>query len=147
MTTTEDGDTSLVGPRLDQITRQIGTVLADGAYDGDPVYRAVSAHTPDAAVIIPPRATAVPSDTAASAPTQRDRHIQMIAERGRLGWQRAVQYGRRSLGEMAMLRYNTLIGRSLRAPSLPAQKVEAAVGCKAMNIMTSLGMPISRKGA
>jgi hypothetical protein len=36
LTTTEDGDASLVGPLLDQITRPIGTVLADGAYDGGP---------------------------------------------------------------------------------------------------------------
>ena len=71
----------------------------------------------------------------------------MIAERGRLGWQRAVGYGRRSLGEVAMLRYKTLIGRSLRARTPPAQKVEAAVGCKVMNMMTSLGMPASRKVA
>ncbi|WP_448204841.1 IS5 family transposase [Azospirillum sp. sgz302134] len=147
LTTTQDGDASLVGPRLDQIKRPIGTVLADGAYDGEPVCRAFAAHTPDAEVIIPPRSTAVPSETAASAPTQRDQHIQMIAERGRLGWQRAVGYGRRSLGEVAMLRYKTLIGRSLRARTLPAQKVEAAVGCKVMNMMTSLGMPASRKVA
>ncbi|KAA0676964.1 IS5 family transposase [Roseomonas genomospecies 6] len=147
LTTTQDGDASLVGPLLDQIKRPIGTVLADGAYDGEPVYRAVAAHTPDAEVIIPPRSTAVPSETAASAPTQRDQHIQMIAECGRLGWQRAVGYGRRSLGEVAMLRYKTLIGRSLRARTLPAQKVEAAVGCKVMNMMTSLGMLASRKVA
>ncbi|PWC95170.1 transposase, partial [Azospirillum sp. TSO5] len=102
-------------PLLDQIARPLGAVLADGAYDGDPVYRAVSSHTPEAEVIIPPRATAVPNDTAASAPTQRDQHIQMIAERRRLGWQRAVRYGRRSLVEVSMLRYKPLSGRSLRA--------------------------------
>ena len=147
LTSNEDGDASLVGPRLDRIARPIGTVLADGAADGEPVYRAVAAHSPDAQVIIPPRSTAVPSDTAESAPGRRDRHIQMIAERGRLGWQRAVQYGRRSLGEVAMMRYKQVIGRGLRARSLPAQKVEAAVGCKVMNIMTSLGMPATRKVA
>jgi len=147
LTTREEGDASLVGPLLDQIARPIGMVLADGAYDGEPIYRAVAARTPEAEVIIPPRATAVPSDAVANAPTQRDQHIQMIAERGRLGWQRTVGYGRRSLGEVAMLRYKTLIGRSLRARSLPTQKVEAAVGCKVMNIMTSLGMPVSRKSA
>jgi hypothetical protein len=51
------------------------------------------------------------------------------------------------LGEVAMMRYKQLIGRGLRARSLPTQKVEAAVGCKVMNIMTSLGMPVSRKVA
>jgi transposase len=147
LTSNEEGDASLVGPLFDQIARPIGTVLADGAYDGEPVYRAVAAHTPDAEVIIPPRSSAVPSDTAGSAPTQRDRHIQLINERGRLGWQRAVQYGRRSLGEVAMMRYKQLIGRSLRARTLPAQKVEPTVGCKVMNMMTNLGMPTTRKVA
>lgn len=46
-----------------------------------------------------------------------------------------------------MLRYKTLIGRSLHARSLPTQKAEATVGCKVMNIMTSLGMPTTRKVA
>ena len=69
----------------------------------------------------------------------------MIKERGRLGWQRAVQYGRRSLVEVAILRYKVLIGRSLRARTLPAQKIEAAIGCKVMNIMTGLDMLVPRK--
>jgi hypothetical protein len=147
LTSKEEGDAPLVGPLLDQIKRPIGTVPADGAYDGEPVYRSAAAHSPDAEMMIPPCSTAVPSDTAASAPTQRDRHIQRIAERGRLGWQRAVHYGRRSLGEVAMMRHKQLIGRSLRARTLPAQKVEASVCCEVMNIMTSLGMPVSRKVA
>ena len=49
LTTNEEGDASLVGPLLDQIKRPIGTVLADGAYDGEPVYRAVTAHSPGVA--------------------------------------------------------------------------------------------------
>jgi hypothetical protein len=50
---------------LDQITGSIASVTADGAYDGEPVYRAVSERQPEppAAVITPPRATAVPSPT------------------------------------------------------------------------------------
>ena len=122
-------------------------MTADGAYDGEPIYRSVADHTPDAAVIIPPRATAVPSDRAETDPTQRDRHIQMIEERGRLGWQRVVDYGRRSLGEVAMLRYKTLIGRSLHGRTLPTQKTEAKVACTVINIMTGLGMPVSRRVA
>ena len=37
LTSNEEGDASLVGPLLDQIRRPIGAVLADGAYDGEPV--------------------------------------------------------------------------------------------------------------
>ena len=38
-----------------------------------------------------------------------------------------------------------MIGRRLRARTLLAQKVEAMVDGMVMNIMTSLGMPASRK--
>jgi hypothetical protein len=147
LTTTDDGDASLVGPLLDQIDSPISAVFADGAYDGEPVYRSVAGHTPNAAVIIPPRSTAVPSDTAETAPTQRDRHIRLIEERGRLGWQRAVNYGKRSLAGVAMFRYKKLVGRDRHARTLPAQKTEAKVACKVLNIMTGLGMPVSRRVA
>src|SRR5271157_5479348 len=104
LTTTEEGDVSLVRPLLDQIAAPIAAVLADGAYDGDPVYRAVADRAPAATVIIPPRATAVVSEVSATGtPTPRDRHIEMIAAKGRLGWQKAVGYGRRSLVETGML--------------------------------------------
>ena len=67
--------------------------------------------------------------------------------RDRLGWQRSVNYGKRSLGEVAMFRYKKVIGRSLHARSLPAQKTEAKVACKVLNIMTGFGMPASRRVA
>ena len=67
------------------------------------------------------------------------------ASLGRLGWQKAVNYGRRSLGEVAMMRYKTLIDRRLRARTLPTQKTEAAAGCRVINIMTQLGMPVSQR--
>jgi hypothetical protein len=47
----------------------------------------------------------VPSETAATAPTQRDRHLELIAERGRLGWQKATGYNVRAKAEAAVSRY------------------------------------------
>jgi Transposase DDE domain len=145
LTTTEDGDASQVGLLLDQIPGPIASVTADGAYDGDPVYRTVAERDPAAAVILPPRSTAVPSNTAETAPTPRDRHLRMIQERGQRGWQKAINYGRRLLGEVAMMRYKTVIGRRLHARTLPTQKAEAAAGCKIINVMTRLGMPVSQR--
>jgi len=66
-----------------------------GSYDQDRVHASVAVRHPDAAVIVPPRATAVPSDTAATAPTQRDRHLQQIVEHGRMAWQKASGYTKR----------------------------------------------------
>src|SRR4051795_5049696 len=63
LTANEEGDASQVGPLLEQISGPLGSVIADGAYDGEPVYRAVSDHQPDPPVdvVIPPRSTAAPS--------------------------------------------------------------------------------------
>jgi len=81
-------------------------MTGDGAYDGQVVYDAVAQRHPEAAVIIPPRSTAVSSEGPA---TQRDKHLEAIARLGRLGWQRSSGYCRRSLVETAMYRYKTII--------------------------------------
>jgi hypothetical protein len=96
-------------------------------------------------VIIPPRATAVPSAVVDTAPSLRDQHIQRIQEKGRQGGQKAVGYGKRALGETAMFRYKALIGPTLRARKFAAQPVEARVACSVMNRMTPLGRPISQR--
>jgi hypothetical protein len=68
------------GPLLDQVAAPVISFTTDGAYDQEGVAAAIAACHPEAAVIVPPRSTAVPSETAATAPTQRDRHLQCIAE-------------------------------------------------------------------
>jgi Transposase DDE domain len=147
LTSNEIGDSSMMGPLLEQIQSPMSAVTADGAYDGEPVYRAIAARQPQPPpmVIIPPRATAVLGPTAGTVPSLRDRHIQTIQEKGRRGWQRAVGYGKRSLVETAMLRYKTLIGPTLRARKLATQKVEARLACSVINRLTQLGMPVSQR--
>ncbi len=147
LTTNDEGDASQVGPLLEQIPAPIASVTADGAYDGEPVYRTVTERQPDppVAVVIPPRLTAVPSLDAATTPSQRDQHIQTIQAKGRLGWQEAVGYGQRSHTETAMFRYKAVTGRSLRARTLPAQKTETKVACSVLNRMTRLGLPVSQR--
>jgi transposase len=134
------GDVTELPRLLDQIDGGVASVTADGAYDGEAVYNAVAERHPDAAVIIPPRATAVRSETTTS---QRDRHLSEIERYGRIGWQRRSGYTRRSLIETAMYRYKTVVGRRLQARTLPNQRTEAKVGCNVLNRMTGLGMPTS----
>ena len=87
LTAKEVDDGAQIGPLLEQITDPLASFTGDGAYDQDGVYAAVVDRHPDAAVIVPPRATAVPSAIADTAPTQRDGHLRCIAEAGRMGWQ------------------------------------------------------------
>ena len=92
LTTSDVDDAFQVGPLLDQVMDPVASFTADGAYDQEGVYRDVAARNPDAAVIVLPRYNAVPSDTAATAPSQRDRHLQDISEHGRMKWQKASGY-------------------------------------------------------
>jgi hypothetical protein len=147
LTTNEVGDLAMVGPLLGQIQNPMSSMMADGAYDAEPVYRAVAARQPQPppAVIIPPRATALRNPAMGTPSSPRESHIQMIQKKGRRGWQKAVGYGRRSLVETAMFRYKTLIGPALRARKLATQKTETRVACGVINRMTELGMPISQR--
>ena len=98
---------------------------------------------PEAAVIVPPRKDAVPSGAAATAPTQRDRHLQLIAERGRLGWQKVSGYNRRASAEAAISRYKRVIGDALRSCTDPGRATEIAIAVHALNRMLELGRPAS----
>jgi len=44
-----------------------------------------------------------------------------------------------------MFRYKAIIGSSLRARTLPAQKFETRVACSVLNRMTRLDMPRSQR--
>ena len=96
---------------------------------------------PDAAVIVPPRSSAVPSATAETAPTKRDRHLQLIAERGRMGWQRASGYNWRALVEADIGRYKRVIGDALRSRTEGRQTTEVAIAVASLNRMLKLGRP------
>src|ERR687894_1482966 len=100
LTTNDVDDRSQVASLLDRVDEPVASFTADGAFDRDDVYAAVAARHPGAEVVVPPRSNAVPSDTAETAPTQHDRHLQLLAERGRLGWQKASGYNWRALVEM-----------------------------------------------
>ena len=117
-------------------------MTADSAYDGDPTYQTIAAHSDGIEVVIPPRVTAVPSGEPGP-PTQRDRHLATIAERGRLAWQDTTGYGQRSLVETIMGRYKSLNGPRLRARSFVVQQTEAAVGVAVLNRMLAAGRPDS----
>jgi transposase len=142
LTDQDTDDPSQVGPLLDQIGEPIGQVTADGAYDGAPTYQTIAQRGDGIEVVIPPRLTAV-SSAELDPPTQRDRHLAMITEHGRLAWQVATGYGQRSLVETTMGRYKMMIGPRLRARGFAAQQTEAAIGVAVLNRMLAAGRPDS----
>ena len=145
LTDGDEDDATQAPALLRQCEGTLASVTADGAYDRDPVYQAVAARQPGSPpeVVVPPRADAVPSTTDPGQQTPRDRHVQLMAERGRIGWQRATGYGKRNHAETAMGRYKHLIGPKLRARSRPAQHGEVTLAVQALNRIIRKAKPVS----
>ena len=74
-------------------------------------------------------------------PTQRDLHLRCIAERGRMGWQKASGYGWRALVESDVSRWKRVIGDGLRSRTDGRQETEVAIAASALNRMLDLGRP------
>jgi hypothetical protein len=143
LTTNDVDDGSQVGPLLDQVEGAMASLTGDGAYDRDDVYGAVTKRHPAAAVVVPPRKDAVPSGPAETAPTQRDRHLQLITEHGRMAWQKTSGYNFRAKAEAAVSRYKRVIGDALRSRTDDRQATEVAIAVRALNRMLELGRPKS----
>ncbi len=143
LTRKEVDDGSQVAPLLDQVAASVASFTADGAYDQDSVSAAVALRHPAAAIIVPPRSTAVPSETAETEPTQRDRHLQFIAKRGRAAWQTASGYTKRARVEATIGRFKQVIGDGLRSRTDERRATEVDVAVHALNRMLDLGRPNS----
>ena len=147
LTAKDVDDGAAVGPLLDQVAAMVASFIADGAYDQDGVSTAVVERHPEAAIIVPPRSTAVPSKTAETAPTQRDHHLQSIAEHGRAAWQKASGYTKRARAEAALGRFKQVIGDGLRSRTDERRATEVDVAVHALNRMLEFGRPISVRTA
>src|SRR5215213_4990750 len=141
LTTHDVDDGSQVDPLLDQVDGPIASFTGDGAYDQEGVSASVAERHPAAAIIVPPRTTAVPSRATETAPTQRDRHLQLIAKRGRRGWQTASGYTKRARAETAISRFKRGIGDELRSHTDERRATEMDVAVHGLNRMLDLGRP------
>jgi hypothetical protein len=141
LTDKDADDGSQAGPLLEWVDGPVASFTGDGAFDRGDVYAAVAARHPAAAVVVPPRSSAVPSDTAETAPTQRDAHLRCIAERGRIGWQRVSGYNWRALVEADISRWKRVIGDGLRFQTDERQATEVAIAADVLNRMLDLGRP------
>ncbi len=141
MTTSDVVDASQVEPLLDQVTAPVALFTTDGAYDQDGVYITVVARHPEAAVVVPPRSSAVPSNTAGTASSQRDRHLHDIAEHGRKTWQVTSGYRWRALVEADISRFKRVVGGSLRSRTDRRRTTEVGIAIVALNRMLELGRP------
>ncbi len=135
-------DEKAVEEVVDQITEDVGHFTADGAYDKNPVYDYLSERFPHADIVIPPHKDAVYNK---NGHPLRNRNVLEVESFGRMGWQRARNYGQRNYSELSIQRYKRILGNTLQSREFERQKQEIMIGCSILNKMTQLGMPQSHR--
>ena len=122
-----------------QTESRVDMVIADGAYDKDKVYEAVSEHCPQATVRIPPRKDAHiwQHGNSHAPPHPRDINLRAIRKTGRRQWKAQSGYHQRSLIENTMYRYKTLFDDRLTAPKIDTQATQFGVRCDVLNRLTA----------
>jgi IS5 family transposase len=140
-------DAEAVPDLLEQEEGQIEAVEADGAFDRRGVYKALERR--GARAIIPPRRDAkiIRHGNTSGPRLARDENLRRIRKIGRTAWKEEAGYHRRSLGETAMFRIKTIFGDGVASRSPERQAKEVGIRCRAMNIMTHQGMPVSERVA
>jgi hypothetical protein len=141
-------DAGAGGQMLDDLSDPIERVTGDGAYDQRKFYQTCARHViPE--VIVPPRRNARiwQHGNSSKPPLIRDEHLRRIRRVGRRRWKHETGYPRRSLAETAVFRFLSLFGPHLMARTLDRQLTEVLIKCRALNIVTQLGLPDSYRVA
>ena len=71
----------------------------------------------------------------------RDRHLKIIAKRGRMAWQKTSGYNWRALVEADISRFKRVIGGGLRFRTDQRRATEVSIAVNAMNRMLELVRP------
>ncbi len=124
---------------------QVEAVEADGAFDRRGVYEALERR--GARAIIPPRRDAkiIRHGNSSGPRLARDENLRRIRRIGRAAWKEESGYHRRSLAETAMFRMETIFGGGVASRRPHQQAKEVGIRCRALDIMTHQGMPVSER--
>jgi IS5 family transposase len=137
-------DCEMLEPLFRQLPKEIRIrqVSADGAYDKRMCYAAITSRGVKQ-IAIPPQKNARISQhgNSKAEPLPRDENIRRIREAGRSHWKEESHYHKRSLAETAMFRLKTIFTDKVRAKTLINQRIQLLLRCRALNLMTTLGMP------
>jgi len=146
LTDDDTSDAAMIGELVASSGGNIRAVIADGAYDGAPVYQAIRTARPSRSpprIIIPPGKASLPAKGEPHGGSERERHCAEIAARGRMAWQKRHRYGKRSLVETAISRIKSINGGRLTSRTFGAQQNEVAIHIKIANRSMTLARLVS----
>lgn len=144
LTTHSVGEAKPAARILNKIPGRLKSVRGDGAYDPN-IVRETTYKKGARAIIPPPRHASIKG---AKDGWVRDRDEDIAAiyalgdrDTGRRPWKEKVDYFKRSLIEMAILRMKKMFGEGLKSRLLETQRTETLCKCLIMNKMNELGLP------
>lgn len=146
VTTNAMADCEILGTLLDQLPgeQKIAQVSADGAFDKQICYEALRRRHVLRVAIPPQKGARIGTHgNAHEPPLSRDQNLRRVREVGRKRRKEESGYHRRSIAETTMFRLKTVFTDKVRAVKLLNQRVQLLLRCKALNRMSTLGMPKS----
>jgi hypothetical protein len=146
LTDSDASDAVMAGTLVAASGGHIRRVIADGAYDGEPVSEEIRAARPANSppeIIVPPPVNSIPPPATPHGGTERERHCAEIAEHGRMAWQKEHDYGLRSLAETGIGRLKGHSGGRLRTRTFGAQKKEVAIDISVLNRQIRAAKPVT----
>ncbi|MHA6688518.1 IS5 family transposase [Mesorhizobium sp. A556] len=148
LTDDDTSDSAMIGQLVANSGGNIRSVIADGAYDGEPTYQAIRAARPARSpprIVIPPGKRSIPEKGQPHGGSERERHAAEIALHGRMAWQRRHEYGKRSLVETAISCIKRINDGHLTSRTFGAQQNEVAIHIKIANRNMVLARPLSER--
>ncbi|WP_235984407.1 IS5 family transposase [Mesorhizobium neociceri] len=148
LTDDDTSDASMIGELVANSGGNIRRVIADGAYDGEPTYKAIRAARPARSppdIVIPPREPSIPDKGDPHGGSERELHAAEIALHGRMAWQKRHGYGRRSLVETAISRIKRINDGRLKSRTFGPQQNEIAIHIKIANRNMIIARPLSER--
>ncbi|UWQ17725.1 IS5 family transposase [Jannaschia sp. M317] len=142
VTSSNVGDAPMLPDLLNQIPpdQDIGSVIADGAYDTRKCHEAIAVR--GAHAVIPPRKNAKPWKPTSAGAIACNEAVNAQRYLGRTLWRRWSGYHRRSRVETKM-HCVKLLGQSLMARDFERQVAEIQIRIAALNRYTALGIPVT----
>lgn len=144
VTGNETADCQMLAPLLDAVPASVSIdqVSADGAYDKRVCYEELMRRGIPS-IAIPPQHNAKiwKHGNQGGVRMPRDENLRRIRAVGRKQWKEEAGYHRRSMAENAFFRLKTIFSDKVRSRTTSNQRTELLLRCRALNLMTTLGMP------
>jgi hypothetical protein len=142
LSTNDYNDKELLPELLADVEEKLGNAAGDSGYDSHDNFNLLA--TKGAVPLIPPRQDAkIRYHGKSEITSPRDDVIRKIKHMGRKRWKQVTNYHQRSLVETAMFRLKRLLGGHLSNHRFEHQATEAFIRCRALNLITQMGMPES----